>query len=126
MTEFWQLISVLKQQMSEAVSRTDVLRPLTWIVGLFLLGIVGLVSVHADMWIIVGAGLLLILTVFIYLGSYLYCLLFDRDALRSERYSLNKMAIQQGLRGDNVTGLFDPADTVDSIESGAKQIEHKS
>jgi hypothetical protein len=126
MTEFWQLISVLKQQMSEAVSRTDVLRPLTWIVGLFLLGIVGLVSVHADMWIIVGAGLLLILTVLIYLGSYLYCLLFDRDALRSERYSLNKMAIQQGLRGDNVTGLFDPADTAHSIESGAKQIEHKS
>jgi hypothetical protein len=36
-----------------------------------------------------------------------YCLINDRDALRSEKYSLNKMAVEHGLLGDSTAGVFD-------------------
>jgi hypothetical protein len=36
----------------------------------------------------------------------LFCLVRDRDALRSEKYALNKMAIEHGLLGDSASGII--------------------
>lgn len=127
MAEFWQLVSVLREQINGALSRSDVLRPLTWLIGLFFLGEVGLVSAHADQWILLGVAIFFGLTVLLYLGAYLYCLITEPDALRSERYTLQKMAIQRGWRGDSDSGTFEVAETnTTAVESAAKQIEHRS
>ncbi len=39
-----------------------------------------------------------------YMLSYLYFMFKDPDALRSENYSLEKLAIQRGLAGDSTSG----------------------
>ena len=43
------------------------------------------------------------------LGAYIYLLIADRDALRSETFSLSKLAIEKGLVGDNISGLIQPS-----------------
>ena len=42
----------------------------------------------------------------LYLGAYVYCLVTDRDALRSETYTIQKMAIEKGFVGDSLTGVL--------------------
>jgi hypothetical protein len=44
------------------------------------------------------------ITMALYLIAYLYCLFNDRDALRSETYSIQKMAIEKGFVGDDLSG----------------------
>lgn len=110
MTSFLQLAASLREQMNATLSRSDVLKPLAWLVGLLLTGLIMAVATKADQWVIgtlVGAIALAIAT---YIGAYVFCLFVDRDALRSERYSLQKMAIEQRLIGDSSSGLFEPED----------------
>jgi len=53
--------------------------------------------ITGEQWIIVTVIVLLVFIVLLYLGAYLYCLILNPDALRSERYSLQKMAIIVGV-----------------------------
>ncbi len=43
----------------------------------------------------------------VYIGAFLYLLVHDRDALRSETYSLRKMALQHGAAGDSLSGILE-------------------
>jgi hypothetical protein len=127
MTEFLQFFSALREQMSAALSRSDILRPLTWLVGMFLVATVSLIAAKSEQWVIVTLIVLLVIIVILYLGAYSYCLIRNPDALRSERYSLQKMAIEHGLLGDSTSGTFKSEETnARAIESSAKQIEHQS
>ena len=36
---------------------------------------------------------------------YIYCLINDRDSLRSEKFTIQKLAIEKGIMGDDVTGI---------------------
>jgi hypothetical protein len=42
----------------------------------------------------------------VYFAAFGFCLVRDRDALRSETYSLHKIAIEHGLTGDSITGVI--------------------
>ena len=42
----------------------------------------------------------------LYFIAFSFCLIKDRDALRSETYSLHKIAIEHGLTGDSITGVI--------------------
>jgi hypothetical protein len=107
MTGFLQLAASLREQMTANLSRSDVLKPLAWLIGLLLTGLVLAITAKAAGWVVaglmgaVGAGVVL------YMGAYVFCLFSDRDALRSERYTLQKMAIEHGLYGDSRIGLQD-------------------
>jgi hypothetical protein len=83
------------------------LKPLAWLVGLLLTALIISFPADAPTWVtaclLVGIGL----SVFLYMASYVFCLFHDRDALRSERYSLHKMAIEAGIYGDSRTGLIE-------------------
>ena len=46
------------------------------------------------------------LTMLLYMGAYIHCLHTDKDALRSESYSIQKLAIQKGFVGDSTAGIF--------------------
>ena len=35
----------------------------------------------------------------------IYCLINDRDSLRSEKFTIQKLAIEKGIMGDDVTGI---------------------
>lgn len=57
------------------------------------------------MWLLIalscGIGLVILQMIF----AYNYLLIKDRDALRSESYTLNKLAIEKGLIGDSDAGV---------------------
>jgi hypothetical protein len=48
------------------------------------------------------------LSVLLYLIAYIVLMVRDPYALRSERYSIQKMAIEKGLIGDDLHGLLEP------------------
>lgn len=110
MSNFGQLVDSLREQMQANLSRSDVLRPLAWLVGLLLMALVSTLATQAPAWVVAALLIALAGSLILYLGAYIFCLLVDRDALRSERYTLHKMAIESGLYGDSRIGLIEPID----------------
>lgn len=106
---FEQVLSTLREQVSSTLSRSDVLKPLAWLIGLELTALVLLTTTisRASPLLVNTVALVFVVTMMLYGFSYLYCLLKDRDALRSERYSLQKMAIEHSLLGDSGTGIIE-------------------
>ena len=97
------LQSFLKQAVT--VDRSSALRPLGWAMGLVLTATVASSPFGAPNWLtVVLSGLSGLLIVF-YLFSYVYLLFKDRDALRSEKYVIQKLAIER--YGDNIAGFIE-------------------
>lgn len=92
-------------------SRSTALKPLGWLVAMLASTTLAAFYWTTPRWIGTIFAIFTIITVITYLGSYLYFLIKDPDALRSERYSLQKLAIEKGLYGDNLIGRI----TLDDI-----------
>ena len=107
MPEFLQIVSALREQMSASLSRSDALRPLSWLFGILMISFLGCLYERADGWVVavdMGAiGFVLI----VYVIVYVFFAVKNTDALRSEKYTLQKMAIEHNLRGDSNVGLID-------------------
>src|SRR5688572_24932875 len=95
-------------QASAKGARSTALHALQWALGMLLASVTACLWVGAPIWLLVtvlgGAGLVLL----VFLGAYVFLLLRNPDALRSENFSLSKMAIEKGLVGDSTYGLGDP------------------
>jgi bacteriorhodopsin len=120
--DFLGLVATLREQMQANLSRSDVLRVLIWPVLILIFGLVAAERTEAPAWALIGIGVFAALFLLIYALAFVFLLIFDRDALRSEKYSLHKMAIEHGLLGDDRTGLLDPR-SLDSAGRGTKQGE---
>jgi len=107
----FQLISGLFQQATAHGSRTTVLRPLGWLACICLLGIFGCIDLKAPAWMAILFVGFTTAVIVLYLFAYIYCLCYDRDALRSETYSIQKLAIEKSYRGDSLTGIIELNDT---------------
>jgi hypothetical protein len=127
MADFLQLVTMLREQMNATLSRSDVLKPLAWLVGMLALGVVLMVVAKAPDWVLQPIVWALMGSIILYICAYTFCLFVDRDALRSEKYSLNKMAIEHGLIGDSSAGLFEKkeASKPELLAEPTKQIELK-
>jgi membrane protein YdbS with pleckstrin-like domain len=127
MADFLRLISTLKQQMSATLSRSDILRPLAGLIGILITAIILIIVAKGPEWLLILMSVVWVFSIVLYFFTYVFCLFRDRDALRSEKYSLQKMAIEHGLFGDSTSGTFEPEETnAHEIESSTKQIEHQS
>jgi hypothetical protein len=102
------LVSVLREQMHATLSRSDALKPLSWLIVIIMTTAVLLVNATAPEWLLIVAACLLSAAITLYFVAFGYCLVKDRDALRSETYSLHKIAIEHGLVGDSITGVIAP------------------
>jgi len=60
------------------------------------------------MWVTVTIGISFATVLAVFLGAYVYLLLKQPDALRSEQFTLSKLAIEKGMVGDSVAGMHDP------------------
>lgn len=96
----------LLERSDSSGSKSTILKPLTWLLSVFIGGMVLLIKVNAPSWTIIFFSIILGLGISIFFFSYIYCLFKDRDALRSEKYSIQKMAIEKGVYGDNMIGLI--------------------
>jgi len=60
----------------------------------------------AETWVLVVLAVLAGLSVLLYMASYTYCLLTDKEALRTETYQIQRLAIEKGFVGDSLTGIL--------------------
>lgn len=87
-------------------SRSTILKPLTWLLGILLATLLAAFRLGAQAWFCYLLGGIILLAVLLFFFAYVFCLFKDRDALRSESFSLRKMEIEKGLYGDSDLGLI--------------------
>ena len=102
-----EIIRAFLEQATKQGSRSTALKPLGWLVAMLLPATLASFYFETPDWLGPTLCSFTGLSVASYLGSYFYLLFKDKDALRSERYSLQKMAIEKGVYGDNLTGTIE-------------------
>lgn len=108
MPEFLRLVATLSEQMRAELSRSDVLRVLVWPILILMLALSCAVAAGAPSWLLIGLGGFAATFLLIYAVSFVALLIYDRDALRTEKYNLHKMAIERGVYGDSEIGMIEP------------------
>lgn len=111
MPTFSQLVTLMREQMNATLSRSDVLKPLAWLIGMLATATAVALFARPHEWVLTWLLVLLAGAVILYALSYSVLLFIDRDALRSERYSLQKLALEQGVYGDSVAGIIEQPQT---------------
>jgi len=106
MVEFLQFV----QQAMMNGGRSTVLKPLAVALGLLLGGLAAANYAKLDPWIISALAILTLTTGILYLVTYVYFVFKDPDALRSETFAIQKLAIEKRLVGDNVMGIVKASD----------------
>lgn len=107
-----QILHALLQQISSEGKRSTAMQPLIWLLSILLFGTLSSFYFSLPIWvgkILIG---LVVLIILVFVGVYIYLMLTNSDALRSEKYSLNKMAIQKSILGDDLTGIVIDNDTI--------------
>ncbi len=111
------LMSVFQKQMAHG-SRSTSLNPLLWIFGvlLFSLFVINCKTEFSGICYLISGFLVLnILAIF---AAYAYFAHKDPDALRSERFSIQKLAIEKGYYGDTLTGPIEKEEVSQSSSKG--------
>jgi len=113
---FLNVLASLREQMESAnLSRSDVLKALIWPLGILVSATIALVWADAPNWLLLVFVGVFVAAAALYGWSYAYCLLYDRDALRSEKFAIQKTAIERGIYGDNHVGIIEMARNVPSL-----------
>jgi membrane protein YdbS with pleckstrin-like domain len=107
------IIRSILQQSDVSGSKSTILKPLTWLISVLLASLLAAVPLQLPSWIVIGLSIALVVIVLLAIFSYVYCLFTDKDALRSESYTLKKMAIEKGIYGDDITGILKLSDDTD-------------
>lgn len=84
--------------------KSTALSPLHWPLLALLSGTLAAYSMTAPTWLIIGLFCSTLLLVATYVRAYFYFMDKNPDALRSERYSIQKLEIEKRLIGDDLTG----------------------
>jgi hypothetical protein len=100
------LITPFLRQATEHGSRSTVLRPLGWVIAILAGSVVAAIEFKAPAWMGITLVSFMGLALLLYLGAFVYCLLTDKEALRSEKYSIEKLAIEKGIFGDSISGII--------------------
>ncbi len=82
------------------------MKPLGWLIVILSASTIGSFASEAPVWIGSMFAVLSCLAVILYFVAYIYFGITDKDALRSEKFSIQKMAIQNGFVGDDSTGYI--------------------
>ena len=94
----------LLAQISSKGSKSTILKPLAWMLGICVTSTLTSAKLGLSSWISILFSIFASIAMFLYLVAYLYCLVKDRDALRSETYSIQKMVVERGFVGDDING----------------------
>ncbi len=96
-------------------ARSTALQSLHWVIGMLLTSIPIMAWVDAPSWILIAISSAFGLVLVTFIGAYIFLLINNPDALRSESYTLSKMAIERGLIGDSLSGLREEEVLEDTI-----------
>jgi hypothetical protein len=104
---FDQFLSLL-QHSSGRASRSTALQPLNWLILTLVLAMLGCLRYSSRAWICGALFGLVALGVCVFLSIYVYLAIYNVDATRSEKFTLEKLALQQGRLGDDHAGFETP------------------
>ena len=90
-------------------AKSTILKPLTWFLALIIGGILLLLKFSSPIWLTIMLAIIFCLGVAVFFFVYIYCLIKDRDSLRSEKFSIQKLAIEKGIIGDDIIGIISPS-----------------
>ena len=96
-------------------AKSTALQSLHWGIGMLLTSIPIMAWVDAPSWILIAISSAFGLVLVTFIGAYIFLLIKNPDALRSESYTLSKMAIERGLIGDSLSGLREEEVLEDTI-----------
>jgi hypothetical protein len=96
------------QAASSNAARSSALAPLGWLATILVSGAAATSWAGAPDWLSGGLGVCGGLVAIPFCVAYFYFMRKNPDALRSERYFLQKLAIERGLVGDDRAGLYLP------------------
>ena len=113
------LVAAFLQQAARQGSRSTILRPLGWLIAILAALLTVTIRLDAAEWMKASITTLVCSSVVLYLCAYVYCLLNDKEALRSEKYAIQKLAIKKGFIGESGAGLVEG--DADSQEEGFAQ-----
>ena len=106
-------------------SRSNALHPLAWLTGILISGLVLSTAFEKKPeWVVIFLASLLGLTVVLYLLGFIYFATKNPDLLRSEKFNLSKLAIENNLIGDNISGLIDQEIPLSSTTTPTHIIEN--
>ena len=108
------LTSLLQRALAQE-SKSTALKPLAWLVGLCFVAAICAFKFESPYWIGSSFAVAGIVSVIFYLGAYVFFALKDRDALRSEKFYIQKLAIQKGIIGDDIIGTAVRAEFLEDV-----------
>jgi len=91
-------------------ARSTILHPLHWALVICLPTTVYTASKTPDSWLNYLFGIFTALAMVLYIATYIYCLFTDKDALRSEKFVIQKLAITKSFVGDDMVGVIDTSE----------------
>lgn len=98
---------MIKEFLSKAIvsgNKSTVLLPLRWLIGLSFSGTLIAAGISAPQWILIMFSIVSGLATLLFLYAYIYSLIKQPENLRSEEYTIQKMAIERGFFGDDIVG----------------------
>lgn len=108
--------------------RSSVLNSLGWMMFILVGTLMGLVRSGAESWLIILFSVFISLILVWYLGFYFFFALRSPDTLRSEKFSLQKMAIEKGIYGDSESGFIEKSISENALslpsQSGSEEIKN--
>lgn len=105
MPDFLLLFRSISQQASMQGWKSTALQMHNWGLLLAYAALLFAATVHASLWLMILLAVMASIMTANWIYSHNYLLVHNTDALRSERYTLSKMAIQRSVTGDTITGL---------------------
>jgi len=88
-------------------NKSTVLKPLRWLIGLSFSATLILAVSDSATWLLIVFMSLSVISVILFIFAYVFCLLKSPENLRSEKYTIQKMAIERGIIGDDIVGQIE-------------------
>ena len=125
MSEF--ISSIFKQATAQGF-KSNVVKPLMGMFTLFVIATVVLYWLEVP-YFSIAMGCLMMIAGIVFLIAYLYCLFKNPDYLRSEKFVVEKMAIEKAALGNSMTPMIKLPETeyviVDSNKENNKNIQEE-
>lgn len=101
------IVQTMMGQANVSGERSTVLHAVLWLIGIIcaLFSVIAFTGIGTIFLYIILAIFCIALIFFGYI--YIYCLKNDPDLLRSEKFALQKMTIQNSIQGDSDIGVIE-------------------
>lgn len=97
------------QHASSYGARSSIISPWIWMIGTLLAALSTSAILGAATWVLIFFSVLTTIVLISAMVAYFFCLFKGQtDALRSENFNLEKMALEKQISSDSLTGIQPP------------------